>query len=124
MFGNLILGLIHDIGLVKSLHSCLIDVLVLHLLVLHGRWSVGVHVDLLLLLHIHSLAVGVLMHSLWRVKAICMDRLVVLVQLIWHLHMLIHVHLGLVLHLCIRMHNTHLLVLHVLVLNLVLLSVL
>jgi hypothetical protein len=64
------------------------------------------------------------MHGLWRVIAIRMNLLVVLIDLVWHLHVLVHVHRGLVLHLLIGMHHAHLLVWHVLVLHLMLLSVL
>lgn len=64
------------------------------------------------------------MHTLWRVKAILVHLLVVLVHLIRHLHVLIHTHLRLVLHLRIWVNHSHLLIWNVMVLHLLGLSVL
>jgi len=123
-FTNLIRVWIHHVWLVETLHSSWIHRPMGHWLVLHVALRVGVHINLLILLHIHTLSMRVLMHCLWRVKAISMNLLVVLVHLIWHWHVLIHVHLGLVLHLSIWVDVTHLLVWNVLVLHVGLLSVL
>lgn len=124
MFTNLISRWIHHIRLVEPLQSGLINIRVRHLWILHLVVTLRMHLNGLLLMHVKWLTVRILMHSLWRVKAIWMDLLVELVHLIWHLHMLIHAHLRLVLHLSIRVHHSHLLIGNALVLQLVLLSVL
>lgn len=108
-----------EIAVVVSLHASLVLELLSYSLVLHVVLSMPVHLDVLVLLHLHLLLVGVGMHSLGRVKTSGMDLLVELV----HLHLVIHVQVRLGLHLLPREVHTHLLAGHVLLLHLVLLSV-
>jgi len=124
MFTNLVCVGIHHVWLVETLHWGLIDVGMLHLLVGHWVGVRRVHLNWLVLLHVKWWGVRVLMHTLWRVKAILVHLLVVLVHLIRHLHVLIHTHLRLVLHLRIWVNHSHLLIWNVMMLHLLGLSVL
>ena len=117
---QLLIVRVHVHSRMESLHTWLWGNLVGHGWVCDVVLGMLVHLDVLLLLHLHLLLVSIRMHSLGRVKTIVVNLLVELV----HLHLLIHIHVGLALHLLVDETLGHRLASVVLGLHLCLLRVL
>jgi hypothetical protein len=88
---------VHVHSRMESLHAWLRSYLVVHRWVCDVVLGMLVHLDVLLLLHLHLLLVSIRMHSLGRVKTSVVNLLVKLI----HLHLLIQIHVGLALHLLV-----------------------
>lgn len=116
---------IHHVLLAVRLHMTSTLNRIVEPLYVHVVWHVLVHPDDLLSLHLHLLLVSIGMHSLWRVKVIWVNLLIVLTHLIWHsAHSLVHTHVLLIRHALVDVVHAHLLIVQAWLLHLMRMRVL